>query len=164
MRWAGKEENQETASVRQQLKTVLDGLKYDLLELVISRSRGNVQVRVVIYNGKSIGTDDCAKVHRCVMPRLEIALNSQDVHLEVSSPGIDRLIKDSAEFAFYKGRGVRCYRTDINDWSQGLLESADEKGIIIKTNKGALNLAFDIIAKAKLDSGVSSVSGSSQEV
>jgi len=164
MRWAGKDENEETASVRGQLKAILDGLKYDLLELVVSRSRGSVQVRVVIYNGRSIGTDDCTKVHRCIMPRLELALNSQDIYLEVSSPGIDRLIKDGAEFAFYKGRGVRCYRTDINDWTAGILESAGENGIIIKTNKGAENLTFDIIAKAKLDSGVCSVLGSSQEV
>ena len=161
MRWIGKDESEETVSVREQLKTVLDGLKFNLLELVISRSRGSVQVRVVIYNGASIGTDDCTRVYRAIMPRLELALkknDAQDINLEVSSPGIDRIIKDGAEFAFYKGRGVRCYRTDINDWTAGILESADENGIIIKTINGAENLKFSIIAKAKLNNS------SSQEV
>jgi ribosome maturation factor RimP len=85
------------------------------------------------------------------MPRLELAFPRQDIYLEVSSPGIDRLIKDGSEFAYYKGKGVRCYRIDISDWTAGVLESADEKGIVIKTNEGAVRLDFNIIAKAKLD-------------
>jgi len=154
MRVSGKSaENQEIATLRGSLTAVLDGLKFSLIELSVSKQRGSVQIRAVIYNGASIGTDDCTKVHRALMPRLELAFPEQDVYLEVSSPGIDRLIKDSAEFAFYKGRAVRCFRTDISDWTAGILENADEKGIVIKNSKdGTVRLEFDIIAKAKLDS------------
>jgi len=149
---AAKEiQNQGIESVREPVKTVLKGLGFSLIELVISRHKGSVQVRVVIYNGSSIGTDDCAKVHRAVMPRLELAFEKQDIYLEVSSAGTDRLIKDGEEFANYTGRKVRCYRTDITEWTKGILESADEKEIILKTNEGKINLSFDIIAKAKLD-------------
>ena len=157
-------QNSENASVREFLKTVLKGLGFNLIELVISRHKGSVQVRMVIYNGSPIGTDDCSKVHRAVMPRLELAFGQQepqpsakregsppDIYLEVSSPGIDRLIKDTEEFVHYIGRGIRCYRTDISDWTGGFLESVNENGITIKTNEGAQSLSFDIIAKAKLD-------------
>ncbi len=85
------------------------------------------------------------------MPRLDLAFPEQDIYLEVSSPGINRLIKDGAEFACYINRGVRCYRTDISDWTAGILESASEKGIVLKTKDGDVNLDFEIIAKAKLD-------------
>ena len=153
MLYTGKSaESPEVTSVRESLETVLKGLAFSLLEMAVSRHRGSVQVRLVIYNGASIGTDDCTKVHRAVMPRLELAFNGQDIYLEVSSPGIDRSIKDGAEFAHYKGRGVRCYRTDITEWTAGILESADEKGIVIKTKEETVRLEFDIIAKAKLDS------------
>ena len=143
----------QMAPIREPLEAVLRGLGFQLIELVISRTR-SVQVRAVIYNGLSIGTDECTKAHRAIMPRLELAFPGQDIYLEVSSPGIDRLIKDGAEFAHYKGRGVRCYRTDISDWTAGILESADEKGISLKTKEGALRVNFDIIAKAKLDSSL----------
>ena len=146
-------ENTEVASLRQPLEEVVGGLGFRLIELAVSRHRGSVQVRAVIYNGSAIGTDDCSKVHRAITPRLELAFGGSDIYLEVSSPGIDRLIKDTAEFAYYKGRGVRCYCTDISEWTAGILESADEKGIVLKTNKGAERLEFDIIAKAKLDGG-----------
>lgn len=153
MRYTGKEEQlAEITSVRQSLETVLEGLGFCLVELAVSRHRGSVQIRAVIYNGMSIGTDDCSKVHRAITPRLELAFPQQDIYLEVSSPGIDRLIKDGAEFKNYMGKGVRCYRTDISDWTAGILESADEEGIVIKTGNEALRLGYDIIAKAKLDS------------
>jgi len=163
MRFTGKDaEKEEFVSLRRQMEEVLDGLRFDLLELVFSRHRGSVQVRAVIYNGLSIGTDDCTKVHRAIMPRLELAFEGQDIYLEVSSPGIDRLIKDGSEFAHYKGRGVRCYRTDISDWTAGILQSADEEGIVIKTDDGDLRLEFEIIAKARLADKVGADGGFSK--
>jgi ribosome maturation factor RimP len=149
-------ENQEIVSLRPQLEEVIKGLGFDLIELSVSRHRGSVQVRAVIYNGAAIGTDDCSRVHRAVTPRLELAFPDSDIYLEVSSPGTDRLIKDRSEFAYYKDRGVRCYRTDISDWTAGILESADEKGILLKTNDGDVRLEFEIIAKARLESQLTS--------
>jgi ribosome maturation factor RimP len=151
MRYTAKDaEKQEITSLRMQLEEILKGLGFRLVELVVSKHRGSVQVRVVIYNGASIGTDDCSKAHRAMTPRLELAFPGNDIYLEVSSPGINRLIKDGIEFTCYIGRGVRCYRTDISDWTTGILETVDEKGIVLKTREGALRLEFIIIAKAKL--------------
>jgi ribosome maturation factor RimP len=162
---ANDTENQEIVSIREPLKTVLEGLGFSLVELTVSRHRGTVQVRVVIYNGTSIGTFDCTRVHRAVMPRLELEFSHADIYLEVSSAGIDRSIKTGEEFALYKGRGVRCYRTDISDWTAGILEDADENGIMIKTTEGIESLNFDVITKARLDSKHDSLqSYSSQEV
>jgi ribosome maturation factor RimP len=148
------EEAGEIAETRRSLEEVLKGLKYDIVEFSVSRQRGSAQIRAVIYNGKTIGTDDCTKVHRAIMPRLELAFSGLDIRLEVSSPGIDRLIKDGREFVYYKGRGVRCYIPDISDWTAGILESADEEGIVIMTKEGAVKLDFNIIAKAKLDANL----------
>ena len=153
MKYTAKDtETAELASLRRGLEEVLKGLKFSLIELVVSRHKGSVQVRAVIYTGASIGLDDCSRAHRAITPRLELAFGGQDIYLEVSSPGVERLIKDGVEFAHYPGRGVRCYRTDISDWTAGILESVDEKGIIIKTNEESIRLDFEIIAKAKLDS------------
>jgi ribosome maturation factor RimP len=144
--------NAEADSLKQPLEEVLKGLKYGLVELSVSRQKSGVRIRLVIYNGSAIGTDDCSKVHRAVMPRLELAFEGQDIYLEVSSPGIDRLIKDKAEFAFYRGRGVKCYRGDITEWTAGILESFDEEGIVLQTKEGAVRLDFDNIIKARLES------------
>ena len=147
---AEKDADADVLSVRESVQAVLKGLGYSLIELSVSRHRGSVQIKAVIYNGKSIGTDDCSKAHRAIMPRLELAFG-QNVYLEVSSPGTDRLIREKSEFAHFLGRGVRCYRTDITEWTAGILKSAGEKGIIISKNGEIVELSFDVIAKAKLD-------------
>jgi len=158
MRYAVKEgEDAETALIREDIEKILCGLGFDLIELVISRHRGSVQVRAVIYRGGAdggadISTEDCSKAHRGITPRLELAFSGQDIYLEVSSPGIERLIKEGAEFRHYKGRGVRCYRTDISGWTAGILESADEQGIVLKIKEKCVSINFDVIAKARLAS------------
>jgi ribosome maturation factor RimP len=141
----------EIAGLKAPLETMLRGLGLQLVEFTVSRRKKSVQVRAVVYHGGSLGVDECARAHHAILPRLELAFPGKDLYVEVSSPGIDRLIRDGAEAAHYRGRGVRCYRTDISDWSAGILEAADEKGIIIKGTEGTMRLDYDIIAKAKLD-------------
>ncbi|MDL2229612.1 ribosome assembly cofactor RimP [Treponema sp. OttesenSCG-928-L16] len=136
------------------LVPVLSGLGMSLVELTVSRHRGSVQVRLVVYKNGAVGVDDCSRVHHAVMPRLELAFPGQDIYVEVSSPGIDRLIKDAGEFAFYIGRGVKCYRTDISDWTGGILEGADETHLILKRGDELMKISYTVIAKAKLDYSV----------
>jgi ribosome maturation factor RimP len=138
-------------SLYNSLEPVIWGLGLSLVELTVSRHRGSVQIRAVVYKQGPLGVDDCSTAHHALLPRLELAFPGQDIYMEVSSPGIDRLIKDGAEFAYYIGRGIRCYRTDISDWSAGILDSANEQGIVLRGKEGMMNISYEIIAKAKLD-------------
>ena len=139
----------------QSLEPVILGLGMVLLELSVFKGKtsGNVQVRAVVYKDGVTGVDDCSRVHRGIMPRLELAFPERDIYLEVSSPGIDRAIKDGSEFARYIGKGVRCYRTDISDWTAGVLRAADEKGVSLMAGDKEIVLPYEIIAKAKLADG-----------
>jgi ribosome maturation factor RimP len=129
------------------------------VEAVVSGNKGSARVRVVIYkgggagglSGGAVGVDDCSRAHRAIIPRLELAFPGEDIYLEVSSPGVDRLIKNGAEFAHYIGRGVRCYRADIDGWTVGILKAADAEKITLQGKGGTIDLNLSIIAKAKLD-------------
>jgi ribosome maturation factor RimP len=133
------------------LKAVVEGLGLSLLELTVSRHRGSVQVRLVLYKAGDIGIEDCSRVHQGVLPRLDLAFPGQEVYLEVSSPGIGRQIRDAAEFPMYLGRGIRCYRTDTSAWTEGLLKSADEERLVLAGKDGEIVLNYGIIGKAKLE-------------
>ena len=134
------------------LEPVIQGLGMSLIELNVFHTRGQgVQVKAVIYKNGSIGTDDCSRVSRSIMPRLELAYPGQDIHLEVSSTGIDRLIKEGREFLHYIGQEVRCYRTDISDWTSGILLSVDEEKIFLRVEEEEIALPYEIIAKARLN-------------
>ncbi|MDR0409045.1 MAG: ribosome assembly cofactor RimP [Spirochaetaceae bacterium] len=132
------------------IELVIKGLGMSLVELSVSRQKGEVQTRAIVYKDGAVSIDDCARVHRAILPRLELAFPKQDLRVEVSSPGIERKIKDGAEFTHYVGRPVACYRTDISDWTSGILMNAGDTHIIIKGKDGMTNIAYSDIAKAKL--------------
>jgi ribosome maturation factor RimP len=121
------------------------------VELSVSRHKGSVQIRAIVYREGDVSLDDCSAFHRAALPRLDLAFPGQDLYVEVSSPGIDRLIKDGHEFSFYSGHGVRCYRTDSSAWFSGVLTGSDENGIELETGEGRVRLPYGIIAKARLE-------------
>ena len=146
------------------LEPVARGLGMALLELTVFRSKGrggspgSVQVKVTAYKNGTMGVEDCSRLHRAILPRLELAFPGTDLYLEVSSPGIGRLIKDGNELVHFIGRGIKCYRTetpgggaDGSGWIGGILRGADEKGFILETQDGKILLPYEGVAKAKLD-------------
>jgi ribosome maturation factor RimP len=149
----------ETGLLHKVLEPVTRGLGMSLVELTLSRHRGSVRIRAVVCktmgNGAvkdfDVGVDDCSRAHHAMLPLLESAFPGQDLYVELSSPGIDRIIREGSEFVHYIGRGVRCYRTDSSDWTGGILRSADEKGVVLKGKDGMTEIAYERIAKAKLD-------------
>ena len=151
----GKESRDPDEDIYSSLEPVIHGLGMSLIELDVFRGKsGNVQIRAVVYREGTTGIDDCSRAHRAILPRLELAFPEQDVYLEVSSPGIDRNIKNGSEFAHYIGKGVKCYRTDISDWTAGVLCEADEEKILLKGKEGDVIIPLTIIAKAKLSGDV----------
>ena len=136
------------------LEQLIREIGMSLVELNIFRRKGrgvgSVQVKAVILAKGTTGLSECTKVHHVIYPRLELAFPGKDVYLEVSSPGINRIIKDASEFTYYIGRGVKCYRTDISDWTKGILRAADEEKIALQTDAGETVLFYENIAKAQL--------------
>jgi ribosome maturation factor RimP len=142
------------------LDPVIRGLGMSLVELNVfhGKARGgnppSVHVRAIVYRDGATGVDDCSRVHRGVLPRLELVFPGQDIYLEVSSPGIDRIIKSGSEFHHYIGKGVKCYRTDISDWTAGILNTVDEEKIVLGLDGEVIELPYEVIAKARLASEI----------
>jgi len=140
------------------LEPVVRGMGLSLVELNLYHGKarggntGTVQIRVIVYRDGVTGLEECSRVHRGVLPRLELAFPGKDIYLEVSSPGIDRIIKDGSEFVHYIGRAIRCYRTDISDWTAGVLAATDERKIILRVEGVETELPYEVIAKARLAS------------
>jgi ribosome maturation factor RimP len=145
------------------LEPVIQGLKMSLIELNVFRHKargGNaagVQIRATVYRKGITGLEDCSRAHRAILPRLELAFPGQDIYLEVSSPGIDRIIKDGSEFVHYIGQGIKCYRNDISDWSEGVLSVVDEEKITLSGDQGEITLRYEVIAKARLSAAINKI-------
>jgi ribosome maturation factor RimP len=144
----------------QVLEPIINDLKMSLIEMSVYRGKAkgkescSMQIRVVVFAaGKCSGItsiDDCSRVHRRIMSELELIFPGQNIGLEVSSPGINRIIKNSTELIHYIGREIKCYRTDISGWTAGILISADKEKIVLNINDEEITLPISTIGKAKL--------------
>ena len=115
---------------------LVTGLGYILVDLKVVPQNGSIKVTAVITkpagDSGAVGVNDCARVHRALLPRLEAVLDSQDIYMEVASPGMERLIKNPAEFALFVGRYVRVWDSQITDWVAGKIISSDDQSITLE--------------------------------
>ena len=135
---------------------LVEGLGYVLVDLKISVSggQGHTQKISAVISSKNpeqdIGIDDCAKVHHALLPRLEALLGTDDTYMELTSPGLERNIKNAAEFSIFIGRMVRVWDKTVSDWVQGEIVLSNEKSIVLKNNEEQKIVLYENIAKAKL--------------
>ncbi len=141
----------ESDIYRKDLEELLAGAGLSLVELSVSRHRGSVQVRAVIYAPGGTGIDECSRAHRLVQPRLQVLLNEQDFHLEVASPGVDRWIRSEREYVIFGGRGVRIPLKEGGEWILGRIAQAGPSAVTIRGASGERTVEYATIAKARLD-------------
>jgi ribosome maturation factor RimP len=97
-------------TLQQTISDTVQGLGFDLVES--ERSAGGL-LRVTIDHpwqpgagaGQPVTTDDCERVTRQLQYALEVE-GADYRRLEVSSPGIDRLLRDARDFERFEGAVV----------------------------------------------------------
>ena len=132
---------------------LVEGLGYKLVDLKIIPAKTITKISAIVTTvnpDENMGVNDCAKVHRVLLPRLEELLGTEDTTMELTSPGIEHNIKNAAEFAVFKGRNVRVWDKEITDWIGGKIISADDKSVTMEKENGEqITELFENIAKAK---------------
>lgn len=131
---------------------LVEGLGYTLVELHIVPSKGTTKITAVIASkdpSVDIGVNDCSKVHHALLPRLEAILGTEDTYMELTSPGMERNIKNAAEFAVFTGREVRVWDKTVTDWVGGKIVNADDKTVTLEKDGENITVSFENIAKAK---------------
>ena len=137
-------------ALRNQVEPIVEGTGYRVVELSSGVVKGRPHVNLVVYHPNGVSIDDCAEMHRTLLPRIELLMNNRDVALQISSPGIERTFKDESEFAVFLGRGVQLLLRD-DGWIGGCIVSATGTEVEIRTDGGVRTFAFADIQKAKLD-------------
>ena len=130
---------------------MVEGLGYKLVELHVVPQK-TVKITAVIASidsTKDIGVNDCAKVHHALLPRLEAILGTEDTYMELTSPGMERNIKNAAEFEIFKGREVRVWDKTVTDWVGGVIVSSDDKSVTMEKDGETRVFSYENIAKAK---------------
>ncbi|PLX99870.1 MAG: ribosome maturation factor [Desulfuromonas sp.] len=118
------------------LEPVLEGLGFELVDLEYRREERGWVVRLFVDRETGVNLDDCVQVSREVGVLLEVEDPVPHAyHLEVSSPGMDRVLKKPRDFERFVGQSVKVKTLESLD--------PDGRGHQRKTFAGELLGLFD---------------------
>lgn len=134
-----------------ELEPIVTGSGSQLVDLRAQIVHDALHVHVVIFREAGVGINDCAEIHRMVLPRLEASHPDRDLYVEVGSPGIERSIRKPREYRIFQGKGVRVYSKSRADWIGGMIGECDDTAVSIVTANGQVSVLYNDIQKARLD-------------
>jgi ribosome maturation factor RimP len=136
--------------VFQDLDQFFRGLGHNLVDLGLRTKNGTTSVHIVLHSPSSLGIDDLTRAHRQLLPKLEALLQTEDLSVEVGSPGLERALKYRRELGFYVGKKIKLYLAGGTDWEEGLLAAFEGDTLTFETKAGSRPVTVDQIHKAKL--------------
>lgn len=147
--------------VERLLAPILDEQKLELVDIEFKQVGHGHVLRIFIDKPGGISLDDCAEVSRELSVQLDVEDSIASRYtLEVSSPGLDRPLKNIQDFIRFKGK-LAVVKTvelikDENGSPRktflGIIEEVDNGIIIIKLKEGPLaRIEMNKITKAHLE-------------
>ncbi|MDZ4316108.1 MAG: ribosome maturation factor RimP [Azonexus sp.] len=135
------------------IETTVVGLGYELVDVEMSPRGRTVRVYIDLPgDDKGIDVEDCAKVSNQLSRVFEVE-NIDFDHLEISSPGLDRVVKKMADFERFAGHDiqikVRIPQGGRRNFQGELLGCKDGK-VGLRLEKDDVELEFNNIEKARL--------------
>jgi len=135
------------------IEPIIENLGYELVETEFIKEGSDWFLRVYIDQENGVNIDDCANISRLVGEKLdETDCITQEYHLEVSSPGIERVLKKDKDFQRFKGSKVIVKLfTNYQDKKQytGKLGEIDEKNLQIISEE-EVNIPRELISRVNL--------------
>lgn len=119
------------------LKEKIESIGYDLYDVEYAKEGPNYFLRIFIDKPEGIDLEDCEKVNNEIMELLDEAdYIKEQYFLEVSSPGVERVLKKDKQLEQNIGNEVqiKLFKKDENGQKeyQGILKSFDEQTITIE--------------------------------
>ena len=127
-------------------------LGYELVDFEVI-NRGEL-LRIFIDKPNSITIHDCVDVTNQLKHTLTVEEDINFDRLEVSSPGINRVIKKLKDFERFKGEKVKIKtRLPIDERKnfKGVLQGIKQDLILIEFNNVLVEIKLDNIEKARLE-------------
>ena len=134
------------------IEKLVTQLGYELVDF--ETVNGGQILRIFIDKGDLIDIEDCTKVSNHVNNVLSVETDYDYERLEVSSPGLDRVIKKLSDFDRFKGQKIKIktrFAIENRKNFKGILSGTKGESIMIEVDKESLLIELENIDKARLD-------------
>ena len=139
--------------VEQLLEKIIVDLGYDLYDVRYEKEAKDYYLRIIIDKPEGIDINDCETVNNAINDILDEADYIKDQYfLEVSSPGLERILRKEKHFLSQIGKevSVKLFKP-INNQKEliGILEEYIENELTIKVDDKTLKINLKDIAITK---------------
>ena len=141
--------------VRVLAEPILSGEGMDLVEIQYRREANGWVLRLTIDKEGGVTLEDCSRINQEVGRTLDVEdFILTRYHLEVSSPGLDRPLKNEKDFVKYQNRLIKVKTFDPIDKRRqfkGKLLGLVENQIQMEIDGGIIHIPLSNVAKANLE-------------
>ena len=133
---------------------LLGQLGYELVDLEYAPGRAHALLRIFIDRPEGVGLDDCERVSHEISALFDVEDPvSTGYTLEVSSPGLDRVLRTPEHFQRFVGERIRLELRIARDGRRrytGRLEALNAEGIELNVDGAMVSVSFAEIGRARL--------------
>lgn len=145
--------NNIETKVEKLLKDIIENLGYNLYDVRYEKEGKDYYLRIFIDKPDGININDCEKVNNAINDILDEAdYVKEQYFLEVSSPGLERILRKEEHFRKQIGNkiNIKLFKP-INKQKEiiGILEEYNDNKIIMKVENENLEINLKDIALAK---------------
>lgn len=141
--------------IEQYIKPTLQSMGYECWGCQYIPQGNSALLRIYIDKADGIGIEDCERASRQIAAILDVEDPIPgEYRLEISSPGIPRPLFYNWQYQRYLGKWVEIRLSRPIEGQRkfsGIIMSADEHKVVIKTNDESKEFLFSTIAKAQVE-------------
>lgn len=145
--------NNIETKVENLLKDVIQNLGYELYDVIYAKEAKDFYLRIIIDKETGIDLNDCEKVNDAINDILDEADYIKDQYfLEVSSPGVERVLRKTKHFQSQVGNEilVKLFKPlEKQKEFTGILKSYSEEELILTQDDKEIKIEVKNIALAR---------------
>lgn len=137
------------------VKDKIEKIGYELYDVIYTKEGSNKILRIVIDSEKGISLDDCEKVNNEIKETIDEANPIEEQYfLEISSPGIERLLRKDWQLKKFKGEevNIKLFKKDENGKKEytGTLGDITENTLDVEVEGENTTIDRKIISQVKI--------------
>ncbi len=137
------------------LEPVINAEGFQCVDLQLQRNRRARRLAVIVYRAGGMDVASLEALAREVQFQLpligDVPGNAiDDVTLEVSSPGVERVLRWPREYAIFADKAVRVLRGDATEWEPAVIVSSAGESVTLRFDRGEETVPIATIRRAQL--------------
>ena len=136
--------------------SIAEGLNLELVDVVFQTNKTPPVLRVSVRNlTEDTGLEDCERMSRELDTQLDTRETIPTAYvLEVSSPGVSRILSSDRDFISFKGFAVIVTTSELykkrTEW-QGTLQGRDDKAVHLNLKGRKVSIPRELVTTVQFD-------------